>query len=41
LIFHSRVDLRPEATAAYELDRDGRGDAINLRLAVSAQVHGP
>jgi hypothetical protein len=39
LLFRSRVDLAPEATLSYELDRPGGGDAVNLRLALAGRVH--
>lgn len=39
LLFRPRVDLMPEATIVYNLNRNQRGDAINLRVALTGVVH--
>jgi hypothetical protein len=39
LLFRSRVDLVPEAAVVYNLDRDGAGDAVNLRGALTGRLH--
>ena len=39
LMFRQRVDLLPEATVAYELNRLPGGDALNLRLALTGRLH--
>ena len=39
LLFRPRVDLAPELTLAYNLNRDQGGDVMNLRGAVTGRVH--
>ena len=39
LMFRRRVDLAPEATLAYNLNRDGAGNALNLRAALTGRMH--
>ena len=39
LMFRRRVDLSPEATIAYNLNRDGAGNALNLRTALTGRLH--
>lgn len=39
LLFRSRIDLMPEATVVYNLNRNQRGDAVNLRGALTGTVH--
>jgi hypothetical protein len=39
LLFRRRIDLTPEATLAYNLNRDGGGDALNLRAALTGRLH--
>lgn len=39
LLFRQRVDLAPEATIAYELNRIATGDALNVRVALTGRLH--
>jgi hypothetical protein len=39
LLFRRRVDLAPEATVAYELNRIPIGDAVNFRVALTGRLH--
>lgn len=39
LMFRPRVDLAPEATVAYNLNRFQIGDVVNFRAALTAHVH--
>ena len=39
LLLRSRIDLTPEATLAYELNRVSARDAFNVRAALNAHVH--
>lgn len=39
LLLRRRVDLLPEATLAYNLNRAGGGDVVNLRVALSGTLH--
>lgn len=39
LVFRPRVDIAPEATLAYNANRDSRGDALNLRAALTGRLH--
>jgi hypothetical protein len=39
LLLRPRIDLVPEITGVYELNRPSWGDALNLRLALSARAH--
>ncbi|HET7186746.1 MAG TPA: hypothetical protein VFI52_01265, partial [Gemmatimonadaceae bacterium] len=39
LLFRHRVDLAPEATIAYELNRVSTGDALNFRGALTGRLH--
>jgi hypothetical protein len=39
LFFRPRLDLAPEATLVYNLNRDAGGDPINLRGALTTRLH--
>ena len=39
LLFRRRVDLAPEASLVYNLNRYGQGDQLDLRVAAAAVVH--
>ena len=39
VIFRPRIDLKPEATAVYNVNRAGSSSVLNLRLALSGFVH--
>jgi hypothetical protein len=39
LMFRPRIDLAPEATLAYNVNRDGAGNALNLRAALTGRLH--
>ena len=39
LLFRPRIDLSPEATLAYGLNRVAVGDALNLRAALTGRMH--
>ena len=39
LLFRRRIDLAPEATLAYELNRVPVGDALNVRAAITGHLH--
>ncbi len=39
LLFRPRIDLVPEATLAYNLNRDAGGSPVNLRVALTGRFH--
>jgi hypothetical protein len=39
LLFRRRIDLQPEATLVYDLNRIGGSDAVNLRTALTGTLH--
>lgn len=39
LLFRPRIDLVPEATLAYNLNRDAGGNPVNLRAALTGRFH--
>lgn len=39
LLFRRRIDLAPEATIVYNINRNGQGNVFNIRLAAAAVVH--
>ena len=39
VIFRPRIDLKPEATAFYNLNGAGSGNVLHVRLALSGLVH--
>jgi hypothetical protein len=39
VVFHSRLDVAPEATFVYDLNGVAGDDAVNLRLAIAGRMH--
>lgn len=39
LIFRQRIDLAPELTLVYNVNRNGGGDALDARIALAARAH--